>query len=150
MNDRITNEFEESKLTAYVLGELDEHEIELIERAIEDDETLRGELDAIRATVSLLQGELNAEPAPTLTTEQREAIATEPKATLNEPSVFTMNRTRWIGSGLAAAAMIALTASSWLLLRESGPTTGFAINQPESAAPSANIATPFPGGGGRS
>ena len=103
MKYRITDQIDETKLTAYALGELDEHEIDLIERAIEADDVLRGEFEAIRATVSLLQGEFNAEPAPTLTDQQHEAIEAGPKPVLNVPSIFTMNRTRWIGSASGIA-----------------------------------------------
>ena len=72
--------FSEELLTAYALGELEGDDATTIEAALASSESLRAEVEAIRATASLLTAELAAEPAPSLTEEQRTAVLTEPKA----------------------------------------------------------------------
>jgi len=99
----------EAKLTAYVLGELEEEEAAAIERQAAEDEALRAEIEAIRQTTRILENELKAEPAPGLTERQREAIATGPQR--EGPVIFTIRRV-WAGVAVAAAACIILAL--WL------------------------------------
>jgi len=99
----------EAKLTAYVLGELEEEEAAAIERQAAEDEALRAEIEAIRQTTRILEAELKAEPAPGLTKRQREAIATGPQR--EGPVIFTIRRV-WAGIAVAAAACIILAL--WL------------------------------------
>jgi Ca-activated chloride channel family protein len=97
----------DAKLTAYVLGELSDDEVEAIEDRLDGDAALRDEVNAIRATVQDLETALRAEPAPGLTDEQHETIA-RAGATLradDRPVIFTLRRA-WAAAGLAAAACL--------------------------------------------
>ena len=68
---------DDPRLTAYVLGELEEAERREVERQLERSPEARVELEAIRATAELLEAELAVEPATALTAEQRTAIKRE-------------------------------------------------------------------------
>ena len=61
-------------LTAYALGELDAAEAAEVKQAIAADESLRAEVDAIRATACELEAQLGEEPAPRLLPIQRERL----------------------------------------------------------------------------
>lgn len=62
------------RLTAYVLGELEEVDRQVIENALEDSPELRREVEAIRDGVAILSTGLQAEPCPSLTDDQRRRI----------------------------------------------------------------------------
>ena len=70
----------DEKLTAYVLGELNENERWAVEHALEDDEQARRTVAELRATVALASEALDVEPAAGLTDEQRTAIARSAEA----------------------------------------------------------------------
>ena len=62
------------RLTAYVLGELDDAERAEIEALLKDDETTRREVETIRRAATVLNDELQSEPCPRLNPEQVVAI----------------------------------------------------------------------------
>lgn len=62
------------RLTAYVLGELDEPERELVEEHLQSSNAARAAVEEIRKTVATLEAHLTAEPSIELTAEQRDAI----------------------------------------------------------------------------
>ena len=62
------------KLTAYILGELDEKEAAEIESILSDCEESRKYVDSLRSTVQLLTDELSIESVPGLSTEQKDTI----------------------------------------------------------------------------
>ena len=98
----------ESKLTAYVLGELDAEQAAEVERLIAADDAFKAEVEAIRETAALLARDFKAEPSPGLTEEQREAIREGPQS--GPPVIFTMRRI-WAGIGFAAAACVVIVLS---------------------------------------
>ncbi|UCD75348.1 MAG: von Willebrand factor type A domain-containing protein [Phycisphaerales bacterium] len=108
------------RLTAFVLGELEEDEAAVIEKRLETDEQLRETVDAIRRTVVMLSEGLQAEPAPGLTEEQKQSIRQQAEAAAEPPVIFTMRRV-WIGTGLAAAACVALALILPLLISPRTP-----------------------------
>ncbi len=71
----MTFDIDKEKLVAYVLGELDETEREAVEKAVEEDESLRATVAELRATANLAVKALQAEPAHELTRAQRAAIS---------------------------------------------------------------------------
>ena len=111
---RITTD--DPRLTAYVLGELQDKEKAEIEAALQNSEELRRELDQIRQTASLLQEELSQEAAPHLTDSQRDDI----QANLEGRRSFWSRPSGW-GSlaGLAAAASVSIMI--YLTLTSSQP-----------------------------
>jgi Ca-activated chloride channel family protein len=124
-DDQLDNE---ARLTAYVLGELDEEEAAAIEAQMEHDASLRQEVEAIRRTTRMLEAELKAEPAPGLTEGQRAAIAAGPPR--ESPVIFTIRRV-WGGVAVAAAACIVIAL--FLTMNPSASREGerFAIDQNE-------------------
>jgi Ca-activated chloride channel family protein len=62
------------RLTAYVLGELDEKDRAAVEAALARSAELRQTVDEIRETADLLTSELAGEPIPQLSNERREAV----------------------------------------------------------------------------
>ena len=70
----MTYDTDNEKLTAYVLGELDEAERKAVEKALEQDETLRQTVAELRATAKLAAEALRTEPAHALTDSQWERI----------------------------------------------------------------------------
>ncbi|MEM9480355.1 MAG: von Willebrand factor type A domain-containing protein [Verrucomicrobiota bacterium] len=103
----------ESKLTAYAFGELPESERAEIESLLEKDETLRAEVEEMRATADLLADELKTEVTPELTDEEkrriREAVGAAPKfPEIARPTVF--QRIARYGAFGAVAACLAVAA----------------------------------------
>ena len=66
---------DESLLTAYVLGELDENQRAEVEAWIEESQEARAQLEEIRQSVFFLESEFESEPVVELAREQRAAIA---------------------------------------------------------------------------
>ena len=66
--------FDESKLTAYALGELPARERAEVEARLAESEALRRELEEIHSTVAALRDALAAEPHVELSPQQRAAI----------------------------------------------------------------------------
>ncbi len=64
----------DTRLTAYALGELDAAERAEIDQLLADSAEARAELAEIQETVGLLQTQLAAEPIPELTAEQRQKL----------------------------------------------------------------------------
>jgi len=101
------------KLTAYVLGELDDADRAAVDEALADSPELREAVEAIRHTTDLLAEHLQAEPTPALTPEQREAIleqSDQPALPTVTPADKPRSRRRLILS-LAAAACVLLAVA---------------------------------------
>jgi Ca-activated chloride channel family protein len=93
------------KLTAYALGELDGLELKEMEALVNNSEDARKYVEEVRQTAQLLQSELKAEPLPALEKSQREKLA----GGTRRPSLW---RTYWMpAAGLAVAAMLALVVA---------------------------------------
>ncbi|MCK5557119.1 MAG: hypothetical protein KAJ01_01995, partial [Candidatus Hydrogenedentes bacterium] len=67
-------DWDDPRLTAYVLGELSERERAEIEAELAKNDVAREIVAQIRETADLLTSELQEEPSPALTPEQRAAV----------------------------------------------------------------------------
>src|SRR5262249_3537461 len=102
---------DDPRLTAYALGELDPTEQETVERLIADSPEAQNAVREIRELAGLLATERQPEPAPALTTEQRNAILAGNVSTV-APRAERPRRAghRWISQFAALASMAALVA----------------------------------------
>lgn len=90
------------KLTAYALGELEGAELKEMEALVNKSEDARKYVEEVRQTAQVLQSELKSEPTLQLKDEQREKI-------LGQDARPSLWRTYWMpAAGLGIAAMIAL------------------------------------------
>ncbi len=71
---------DKEKLTAYVLGELDQQERAEVEQALADDEGARDQVDQIRAAAEITRELFAGAPELTLNDNQRETIASQAAA----------------------------------------------------------------------
>ena len=109
---------DDPKLTAYVLGELDEREIAAMEALLKEDSALASEAAALEEFTQWLRKELKAETAPGLTEEQREQVfaaarssggGPAPLAPIEDssPQVIPLRRRVWIPAAIAASLVLA-------------------------------------------
>ena len=108
-------DFDEAKLTAYALNELDAAERGAVEKVIAQNAAARQWVEEVRQTASLLEGELKAEECPALTSEQTRAIQQKVR-TADKPSFWTR---QWFPSlrlveALAVVAIVAVLAAMLL------------------------------------
>ena len=96
----------QARLTAYALGELDDADRPEIERILERDALAREHVAETRAVAERLKREFDAEPAPALSDQQRDAVLRDGTAVGHRPR--TLRRVAMWGGGLAAAAALAL------------------------------------------
>ncbi|MCH7886034.1 MAG: hypothetical protein IIC01_12415, partial [Planctomycetes bacterium] len=102
------------KLTAYALGELDAKEQAEVEVQVGQSETLRQTVRSIRETADLLRNDLQSEPCPTLSEDQRTAIGAKMAGHAGRKgaasrSLFARRRI-WIPTAVAASMAIAFGA----------------------------------------
>ena len=90
----MTYDIDNEKLTAYVLGELEEAERKAVEKALESDETLRQRVAELRAAAKLAAEALKSEPAHALTDSQRETIVGRAEETSRRDSEGGASRER--------------------------------------------------------
>ena len=107
---------DDPRLTAYVVGELDDADCQEIESALEQSAELRQEVEAIRQMTVLLSDGLQIESRPQLTSQQHAAIkaqAAEPTVSLADPPPLQqrMGRSRY-----TAAIMASITLASLLCI----------------------------------
>src|SRR5579864_5466712 len=88
------------RLTAYVLGELDEAERKAVEAQLAECAESRGSVEEIRTTAELLAAQLRKEPSPGLSLEQREAIERQLVKPRRKVSI------RWVSFAVAASLLI--------------------------------------------
>ena len=95
------------RLTAYVLGELDEQESKLIEAAISESPELEAVVNEIRETTLLLTDEFRAEANVGLLDDQKSSIQTQAKApaTKSQRNGFLLQNWAWLA---AAACLVAI------------------------------------------
>ena len=133
----MTNERDDSMLTAHAMGELAGADAAAVEARLADDPAAQAELNEIRQVADLLTAELRGEPAPPLAASQREAIiagASTPATSADESKVIPWR----LIAGLAAAAAAAVVVGIFAF----GP----AKDGPET--PIAGKPNPIKGGGG--
>ncbi len=111
----------EALLTAYALGELEGEDKQSVERRLEEDAGLRGQLEQIQATAEMLRQEFQEEQTPQLTEAQRERIALHVDPPAQERIIEVKRRPMllsgrfWAGSLMGAAACL-LVVLNWPLL----------------------------------
>jgi Ca-activated chloride channel family protein len=109
---------DDPKLTAYALGELDDHDRLAVEAALLRQPELRQAVDEIRSMAALLATELASEPTAALSDSQRRAIeAKSPRpqtATVERPRKQMPRIGRHVAGWLAVAATIAIFAALFL------------------------------------
>jgi Ca-activated chloride channel family protein len=108
-------EFDEAKLTAYALNELDAAERGAVEKVIAENAAARQWVAEVQQTAQMLQGELQAEECPALTAEQTRALQQKIRAA-DAPSFWTR---QWFPSfrlveALAVIAIVAVLAAMLL------------------------------------
>lgn len=108
------------RLTAFALGELPEQERLEVERWLEESAEARAALVEIQETIDLVKDELAAEPVPTLTSTQRQAIEAQlsasQSAAAGNPVTLAIDGAsdrgslswRWLSLGLTAAALVGI------------------------------------------
>ncbi len=134
---------DDPKLTAYVLGELDEKERAEVEAQLAGSAELRRAVDEIRKTTELLTKELESEPAIALSAAQRLAIEAK-AAKLNGRPVEQPGKRPWlirhwlIPTSLAASLLLAAVLWPSLAARRYGARSLNGIF--------ANVDSPLPAG----
>lgn len=108
-------DFDDPKLTAYVLGELEESEKAELEQQLSANGGLKSAVDEMREFTDLLGNALNSESAPKLTDAQRQMIQSAAGATA---AVAAIDSTIAASPAPASAPMTSAptTRSSWPLL----------------------------------
>ena len=108
-------EFDEAKLTAYALNELDGAERGAVEKIIAENAAARQWVEEARQTARELETELQGEECPALTSEQTRALQQKIRAA-DKPSFWTR---QWFPSlrlveALAVVAIVAVLAAMLL------------------------------------
>ena len=113
MNQSNNNIYDDPKLTAYALGELDAIEAAEIGTLIAGDDEARRIVDEIRRTAKQLESEFADEPKLSLSDSQREVVKLSAKQLpiVETRSSFLTSRRFWMSTGLAAAACLVLSLS---------------------------------------
>jgi Ca-activated chloride channel homolog len=96
----MTIQLTDEKLTAYVLGELEETERAAVEAALENDEAARKTVADLESVAALATEVLADEPVSSLTDEQRDAITAR--------AVVPMRKRRWPKFAAAAGLLLFL------------------------------------------
>jgi len=145
----------DSRLTAYVLGELSDDERAEVDAVLAGSADLRAEVEALRRTADLLGRTLTESPCPQLHPEQREQIhdrAQQAEKVLPSDEVARRrNRRRWLAAlAMAATVLIAvLITTNYIsrrqvtrvgdepldVLASSSEETQLNIEMPEPTAP---------------
>ena len=114
-------DFNDPRLTAFALGELDDAEYREIEAAVQASPELQGEVAAIQQSAKLLQASLGAEACPRLTAAQRAAIDAESdsSATVQPAKKPVANRwsLRWSISLAVVASLLMLVVGGTVIVR---------------------------------
>ena len=114
----MTNEHDDTMLTAYAMGELDAQAARACEARLAGDPAARAAVDEIRQVADLLQSQLRGEAAPRLDAAQRDAI--EAGVTVRGASRLRVG----VLAGLAAAAAVLIVAwVAFLAFKDVGPPT---------------------------
>jgi Ca-activated chloride channel family protein len=125
------------KLTAYVLGELDEKERAEVEALIENNPDARAAVEGIREVTGLLEGGLASEPCPALDEERRAAIRRE----IEGGSVPRDGRVRWmhrrplLRAALAASLLGVVSLAVWASVQSLRTSDGNGRLRPSAEAP---------------
>jgi Ca-activated chloride channel homolog len=109
----------DSRLTAYALGELDETEREAVEHELLQSEAARQAVEEIRAMAEVLKTELGAEPRLQFSEAQRSSIERKFQPAKSR-GLFGPSRVLYAGGALLAAASLFVVISlNWFATRRS-------------------------------
>ncbi len=113
MSESNNNIYDDPKLTAFALGELDATEAAEIGKLIACDDEAQRIVDEIRQTAQQLESEFADEPRLSLNDSQREVVkqSAERIPVVETRSSFLTSRRFWASAGLAAAACLVLSLS---------------------------------------
>ncbi|OWY69772.1 hypothetical protein B7486_19205 [cyanobacterium TDX16] len=96
-------QFDEAKLTAYALGELDEADRADVERLLDESPDARNEVESIRRVAGMLTEELSAEPTAALNATHLQQI---------EATLLAGKIRKWASRALAASFLLAVVGLS--------------------------------------
>ena len=107
------------KLTAYALGELDDQDRAEVEALLAESKDACKALEDIRRVAGMLSQDLQAEPAPQLTDEQRKQIETRLASVSHQapqPTTRMLSLRRWRAPVALAASLALVVTAGWLLV----------------------------------
>jgi Ca-activated chloride channel family protein len=113
---------DDPRLTAYVLGELDEHERRAVESAMTEDASVRAEVEQIRAAAAFLTEELAADAPAALTAAQKAAITqAPPRARAVIPFPLKLVAATSAAAAAAAALLLVVTTEGGVVRDVAAP-----------------------------
>jgi Ca-activated chloride channel family protein len=151
---------DDPRLTAYALGELDEHECAAVETALRDSTECRQAVEEIRQMVGVLESELRKEPMPALSKRRRKAVleSFRKNGLIKKLIPFPTERRKVVVVWAAMAASLALLFSLEVFRRSVPSEVEMTSPQANSASASAaaslaiqpaqSLANGIPGGQG--
>ena len=98
---------EDPRLTAYALGELDQKEVEELEKILVENPELKLEIERINDTIDSIKKEFDNLPKEELSDEQKESLLSRNKIINTSPTTFSKIN-RWTGISAAAACFIGM------------------------------------------
>lgn len=98
---------EDPRLTAYALGELDQKEVEELEKILVENPELKLEIERINDTIDSIKKEFDNLPKEELSDEQKESLLSRNKIINTSPTTFS-KISRWTGISAAAACFIGM------------------------------------------
>lgn len=104
------------RLTAYVLGELDDSERELIEQSLTGSSELRREVEAIRRGADLIEKSLLSEPVAGLSDEQKVSLRAAAEAFGTRAHRPSRRRFSWLAITSCLAILVAGSVGAILLM----------------------------------
>ena len=102
---------DDPRLTAFVLGELDDADRAAVKQLLEASPEARAFVDDLQDTIGVLRDELSSEPAPALTDEQRAALQDAAESTEPDETVTETRQTRTHSRRALLAGTIATVAA---------------------------------------
>lgn len=96
------------RLTAYVLGELEDADRRVVQEAIERSADLQREVEAIRQSVARLNDFFQSEASPGLTAEQKVQLRVHAEPNAATAKRRGSNRARWSIAGLAMLGLLTI------------------------------------------
>lgn len=98
---------EDPRLTAYALGELEQKEVEELEKILVENPGLKLEIERINDTIDSIKKEFDNLPKEELSDEQKESLLSRNKIINTSPTTFS-KISRWTGISAAAACFIGM------------------------------------------
>jgi len=116
---------DDPRITAYIMGELDQVERQAFERELEQCAESRSHVEQMRQTAELLRAELGREASEPLTSAQRERVEAAASAAKTSPTAprrfWTARRGVIVALSAAAAASLVVVVGGTMVMRASAP-----------------------------